>query len=301
VFELTAGKAPEGRPRGQDSPPSTTPEGWICTSSITVAVKEAVKHLSSTASLHPQHPDTHHHTRGSNQNEVKPYPSPLTILKICTLSPKVKDMKDISIKNIWKVVEQRKNSVHDTKLNEINRKLNVFLKHLQMKRSDYMATLPFTLYSLLLKRSDITLYSWSRCDPFQWNKIINLKNGILNQWNKIVNQWNRNLNHWDFFPTNLATRRRKVHNFSNEPYDTSSQGSQFFQRTLRHFIARFTIFPTNLTTPHRKVHNFSNEPHDTSSQGSSPSKPSKLCGIYQKKGDSAEFWRLFNIFVPGNN
>jgi hypothetical protein len=79
------------------------------------------------------------------------------------------------------VVEQRKNSVHDTKLNEINRKLNVFLKHLQMKRSDYMATLPFTLYSLLLKRSDITLYSWSRCDPFQWNKIINLKNGILNQ------------------------------------------------------------------------------------------------------------------------
>jgi hypothetical protein len=52
------------------------------------------------------------------------------------------------------VVEQRKNSIRDTKLNEINRKLNVFLKHLQMKRSDYMATLPFTLYSLLLERSD---------------------------------------------------------------------------------------------------------------------------------------------------
>jgi hypothetical protein len=46
------------------------------------------------------------------------------------------------------VVEQRKNSVHDTKLNEINRKLNVFLKHLQMKRSTHtrrMATLLFTL------------------------------------------------------------------------------------------------------------------------------------------------------------
>jgi hypothetical protein len=31
VFELTAGKAPEGRPRGFESPlPTTTPEGWIC-------------------------------------------------------------------------------------------------------------------------------------------------------------------------------------------------------------------------------------------------------------------------------
>jgi hypothetical protein len=31
VFELTAGKAPEGRPRGSGRPPPpTTPEGWIC-------------------------------------------------------------------------------------------------------------------------------------------------------------------------------------------------------------------------------------------------------------------------------
>jgi hypothetical protein len=30
VFELTPGKAPEGRPRGFGSPPQlTTPEGWI--------------------------------------------------------------------------------------------------------------------------------------------------------------------------------------------------------------------------------------------------------------------------------
>jgi hypothetical protein len=146
--------------------------------------------LSFTAIFHPQRIDTQHYTCGSNQNEVKPYPSPLTILKICTLSPKVKDMKDISIKNIWKVVEQRKNSVHDTKLNEINRKLNVFLKHLQMKRSDYMATLPFTLYSLLFTLEAKRHYPLPLVAkrPIQWNKIINQWNGILNQWNKIVNQ-----------------------------------------------------------------------------------------------------------------
>jgi hypothetical protein len=32
VFELTPGKAPEGRRRGRMTPPKiTTPEGWICT------------------------------------------------------------------------------------------------------------------------------------------------------------------------------------------------------------------------------------------------------------------------------